>query len=203
MKRILSFLSVTLLIFQSCASYQGGRLPGKDVETFANRHVQAEVHVAVDIMSNQKIQQAFQFDLEEYEVQPVYVVMDNRSKRSYHFKKSDIDRQIYSAKEVAEKVQYSTTGRAAAYGTAAALGLVVWPLLFFAIPAVVDGMGSSGANQRIQDDYAYKEIEDGRVLPNGLLTGIVYVPRMKDGEGISFRLTDVESGEILRFRFQK
>ena len=64
-------------------------------------------------------------------------------------------------------------------------------------------MGSSGANQRIRDDYAYKEIEDGRVLPNGLLTGVVYVPRMKEGEAISFRLTDVENGEILRFRFQK
>ena len=203
MKRILSLLTVTFLIFQSCASYQGGRLPGKDVETFANRQVQGEVYMAVDIMNTQKIQQAFQFDLEEYEVQPIYIVIDNRSKQSYQFKKSGIDKQIYSAKEVAEKVQYSTTGRAATYGTLAAAGLVIWPLLFFAIPAVVDGVGSSGANQRIRDDYAYKEIEDGRVLPNGLLTGVVYVPRMKDGEGINFRLTDVESGEILRFRFQK
>jgi len=74
---------------------------------------------------------------------------------------------------------------------------------FFAVPAIVDGMGASQQNQRILDDYSFKEIEDGRVLPNGLLTGVVYVPRMKEGEEFSLRLTDVESGEILRFRFQK
>ena len=76
--------------------------------------------MAVDIMNNQKMAGVSAWTLEEYEIQPVYFVMDNRSKQSSHFKKSAFDKQIYSAKEVAEKVQYSTTGRAATYGTLAA-----------------------------------------------------------------------------------
>lgn len=203
MKRILSLLPVTLLIFQSCASYQVGRLPGKDVETFANHQVQEEVYVAVDIMNHETIRQAFQFDIEEFEVQPVYIVIDNRSKRSYLFKKSDIDKQVYSAKEVTERVRYNTAGRIAGYSTLATVGLVIWPLLIFTVPAIVDGVGSSKANNRILSDYSRMEIQDDRVLPNGLLSGIIYIPLMKDGEAISLRLTDVGNGELLRFRFQK
>ena len=47
------------------------------------------------------------------------------------------------------------------------------------------------------------EIQDGRVLPNRLLSGIVYIPLMKDGEAINLRLTEGGNGELLRFRFQK
>jgi hypothetical protein len=47
------------------------------------------------------------------------------------------------------------------------------------------------------------EIQDGRVLPNRLLSGIVYIPLMKDEEAISLRLTEGGNGELLRFRFQK
>jgi hypothetical protein len=62
---------------------------------------------------------------------------------------------------------------------------------------------SSKANKQTLSDYSRMEIQDGRVLPNGLLSGIVYIPLMKDGEAISLRLTDVRNGELLRFRFQK
>jgi hypothetical protein len=47
------------------------------------------------------------------------------------------------------------------------------------------------------------EIQDGRVLPNGLLSGIVYIPLMKDGEAISLRLTDVENGGAFKIPIPK
>ena len=80
---------------------------------------------------------------------------------------------------------------------------MIWPLLIFTVPAIVDGVGSSKANKRILNDYSSMEIQDGRVLPNGLLSGIVYIPWMKDGEAITLRLTDLDLEENLRFRFQK
>ena len=67
---------------------------------------------------------------------------------------------------------------------------------------LVDGVGSSKANKQILSDYSRMEIQDGRVLPNRLLRGIVYIPLMKDGEVIR-RWTAVENGDLLRFRFQK
>ena len=35
--------------------------------------------------------------------------------------------------------------------------------------AIVDGVGSLKANKQILSDYSRMEIQDGRVLPNGLL----------------------------------
>jgi hypothetical protein len=60
--------------------------------------------------------------------------------------------------------------------------------------------GSSKANKQTLSDYSRMEIQDGRVLPNGLLSGIVYIPLMKDGEAISLRLTYVGNGTRHPFR---
>jgi hypothetical protein len=61
---------------------------------------------------------------------------------------------------------------------------------------LVDGVGSSKANKQILSDYSRMEIQDGRVLPNGLLRGIVYIPLMRDREVISLRWTAVENGDL-------
>jgi len=103
-----------------------------------------------------------------------------------------------SGQQVAEKCKFNTAARATTWGVA---GLFLWPLL---IPAVVDGLGSSNANKSMEQDFQYKELPDKvRVQPNGLQTGIVFVPAMKPGEDIVMRLTNVESGQILLFSSRK
>ena len=100
------------------------------------------------------------------------------------------------AQEVAEVCGFNTVGRATAYGVA---GLFVWPLL---IPAVVDGVGSSNANQQMQADYCYKEIQDGRIVANELRDGVVFVDRVKPGEILTVRLRNVETEEIKLFEME-
>jgi hypothetical protein len=46
--------------------------------------------------------------------------------------------------------------------------------------AIVDGVGSSKANKQILSDYSRIEIQDGRVLPNRLLSGIGCIPLRSD-----------------------
>ncbi len=197
MKRAMVICLVASFFLEGCATYHAGLLPTKDVMNYDNRQSQDNVYVIAKFLDTRETKQIFQFDLISRGIQPVFIVMDNRSPKTYDFKKSDINKQIMSAQEVADKCKFSTVGRATTYGV---LGLFIWPFL---IPAVVDGVGSSQANTKIENDYAYKEMQDGRLMPNGLMNGVVFVPKMKEGEDFTIRLKDVDTNGILRFSFQK
>ncbi len=197
MKRAIVIFLVASCFLEGCASYHAGLLPSKDVMNYDNKQVQNNVYVVAKFLNARETKQVFQFDLENKGIQPTFIVMDNRSPKTYDFKKSDINKQIMSSQEVADKCKFSTVGRATTYGV---VGLFIWPFL---IPAVVDGVGSSEANRKIEDDYAYKELQDGRLMPNALMNGVVFVSKMKEGEDFTIRLKDVDTNEILRFSFQK
>ena len=197
MKRAIVIFLVASFFIEGCASYHAGLLPSKDVMNYDNKQVQNNVYVVAKFLDTRETKQIFQFELQGRGIQPVFVVMDNRSPKTFDFKKSDINKQIISSQEVADKCKFSTVGRATTYGV---VGLFIWPFL---IPAVVDGVGSSEANKKIEDDYAYKELQDGRLMPNALMNGVVFVPKMKEGEDFTIRLKDVDTNEILRFSFQK
>jgi hypothetical protein len=82
---------------------------------------------------------------------------------------------------VARLVHTNTAGRAAGWGAA---GIFIWPLL---IPAVVDGVGSSQANQKLNADYSSKGVTECVIQPYTMLSRVVFVP-MSDYHG-AFRLT--------------
>lgn len=189
-------LSITLLV-SGCASYKAGVLPSKDVFTYDNKQEKNGLIAVADILDAKETKRIFQFDLQSKGVQPVYIVIDNRSTQTYEFSKANLNKNALSSQEVSEKCKFSTVGRATTYGV---IGLFIWPFL---IPAVVDGVGSANANKKIEDDYAYKEINDKtRIAPNGMLTGIVFVEKMKPGENFDMRLLDVETSELALFSFK-
>ena len=71
--------------------------------------------------------------------QPVQISILNNTDRKYYFSTGKISVPVAQPQEVAQTVHTSTVGRAVGYGVGA---LIVWPLL---IPAIVDGIGSSGS----------------------------------------------------------
>jgi len=130
--------------------------------------------------------------------QPVYIAIDNRTKDTYQFTKgSSISKQSIPAEDVAKNCGFSTVGRATTYGV---VGIFIWPFL---IPAVVDGVGSAQANEKMESDYSYKEIKDDRIQPNGLLNGVIFVDKMKSGEEFAIRLQNTSNNEIKLFSFKK
>jgi len=184
-------------MLSGCASYRAGRLPSIDVSSFQNVAEQEGLKVAVKFFDARETKQIFGVKKVYQKYQPVYIAIDNRTACTYGFKKRTLNKPTVPAEEVAETCGFSTAGRATAYGVA---GVFIWPLL---IPAVVDGVGSSQANQRMQDDFMYKEIKDERIVPNGLLNGVVFLDRMKDGEELAIRLQNVDTNEIKLFSFYK
>lgn len=193
----LAWIVLLCFVVSGCATYRAARLPSSDVTSFSNFQDQEGLKVAVKFFDARETKKIFGVG-KVYEVsQPVYIAIDNRTKSSYEFKKSMLNKQSMPAEEVAKQCGFSTVGRATTYGV---LGLFIWPFL---IPAVVDGVGSAQANEKMQDDYMYKEIKDDRVQPNGLLNGVIFVDRMKDGEEFTLRLRNVDNDEIKLFSFVK
>ncbi len=198
MKNISSILiSAVILTAAGCASYNAGRLPSTDVSTFEKMQDQSGLKVAVKFLDARESKRIFGVDKVAERYQPVYISIDNRTKSAYEFRKRDLNKPSVPAEEVAKACGFSTVGRATAYGVA---GIFIWPLL---VPAVVDGVGSSSANQKMQADFMYKEIQDGRIQVNGLLNGVVFFDKMKEGEELAIRLQELDTNEIKLFSFKR
>jgi hypothetical protein len=194
MRNVLVAILLISSITFSCARYTTSNLPTNNVMDYANRNEQKGVNLACKAFDVRETKSIFSANTMEKGYQPLYLIIDNRSPSTYQFdKRSCLSKRCTPAEEVAKECGFSTVGRATAYGVA---GLFVWPLL---IPAVVDGVGSSNANQQMQNDYLYKEIKDGRIVPNELRDGVVFVDRVKPGELLTVRLRNVDTEEILVF----
>lgn len=103
--------------------------------------------------------------------QPIHITFSNNTNRYINFSKANISIPCVHVGEITRKVRTSTAARASIYGVASAL--FFWPL---AIPAVVDGVGSSRANKRLNADFARKELRDQIVSPLSTINGLIFVP---------------------------
>lgn len=197
-RTLLVFALIGSVALNGCASYSAARLPSADVASYSNMQNQDGLKVAAKFLDARETKSIFGVD-KVYELyQPIYIVIDNRTGSAYQFnKRTSINIQSTPAEEVSKNCGFNTAARATSYGVA---GLFIWPLL---IPAVVDGVGSSNANQKMQADFMYKEIQDDRIIPNGLLNGVIFVNKMKEGEELVVRLHNVETDDIKLFSFKK
>ena len=93
-----------------------------------------------------------------------------------------------SPEEVARTVHTSTLGRILGYGIP---GLViVWPLI---IPAVVDGIKSSEANEALDMDFYTKTASDRMIAPHSNFNRLVFVPYGEYQSNFTLTLIDQES----------
>lgn len=122
--------------------------------------------------------------------QPVLLTLSNDTNRYLTFSKSNLSLPSVSALEVAQKVHTSTIARVAAYGIPGVLFL--WPLV---IPAVVDGIGSSKANEKLDMDFLRKELSDQVLAPYSKASGIVFVPREKFNNDFKLKFVDLEHND--------
>lgn len=102
--------------------------------------------------------------------QPVQLFIQNGSDKDYVFSLSRVSLPTARAEEVAEKAHTSTAGRATGYGVAA---VFLWPL---AIPAIIDGVKSSNANEALDNDFSAKAAHDQIISHHSHFNKILFVP---------------------------
>lgn len=187
--KIIAFIGIIALLgLSGCARYRGRPL---------NR-------LAVDVLPNSK-EQFIAFDYQVFDksdcltyldrdvickgYQPVQIAFVNNSKRSFGISNESFSFICVPSEEVARTVHTSTVKRVVGYGVA---GLFIWPLL---IPAVVDGVGSSEANQQLDTDFAQKSLRHQTVKPYAMTNSLVFALTSDFDENFTLTVTDKETRE--------
>ena len=129
-----------------------------------------DVTLSVKKLSSGDCKRILDRDVIKQGYQPIQITIKNDTKKYILFSSQGIGLSTVPAQEVAEKAHTSTVGRATAYGVA---GLVFWPLL---IPAIVDGVSSSGANQELDRDFNAKTAGQTVIQPYASHNGLIFVP---------------------------
>lgn len=194
---------ISLMIFPlfiiGCANYQSKTLPSPE-RTFAGASYsqdEEDVHVAVKFLSPQESKRYFGKKKVGTQFQPTLIAIQNNSREIYHFQKNQLSRPAISADMVAKECQFNTAARATAYAAGA---LFLWPL---AIPAIIDGVGSSNANAKMESDFIMKELQDLDVSPGMTVQGVVFFDPMRQGETLQVKVFSKTGPSPRTFSFTK
>jgi hypothetical protein len=186
-KRFLcSTLALTLLL-GSCASYSASPLcnPSPDLIQVASKN--EGISVVSKTFTRDDCDRFLDRDVLSEGYQPVQIYIQNDSDKNYVFSLNRITLPVARPEEVAEKVHTSTAGRAAGYGAGA---LIFWPL---AIPAIVDGIKSSNANDALDNDFLAKAARDQVIFPHSRFNAILFVPLRAYQNSYTLILIDQDS----------
>ncbi len=169
-KTILAILGCSLLALSSCANYKASSLNSLSTEVMHSQETSEAVLVSAKAFTKQDCKTYLDRDVIAKGYQPVQIYIQNNSSNNYIFSLSRVDINCAKYEAVAEKVHTSTLGRATAYGVGA---LFLWPL---AIPAVVDGIKSSEANQSLDIDFEQKSARDQIIGQHSSFNKLLFVP---------------------------
>jgi len=184
LRKSVGVIIVLISIFTSgCSSYLPGRLPSSFAEDYPNVIVKNNVSVAVKIFTCNESREAFDCELCDMNIQPIFIAINNKSNQQYSFKKEDINLKFIESKDVAKMCARS------------------WFEHFFLWPPVL--VRSRKINREMREDFIEKEIKDSSILPKTDLTGMFFVSPMKSGEKLTIQLINRETSERVVFEFNK
>lgn len=183
---ISSTLALTILL-TSCASYSASPLcnPSPDLIQVAPRN--EGISIVSKTFTQDDCNRFLDRDVLAEGYQPIQIYIQNDSDKNYVFSLNRITLPVAKPEEVAERVHTSTVGRATGYGVGA---LILWPL---AIPAIVDGIKSSDANDALDNDFAAKAARDQVIFPHSRFNAIIFVPLHAYQNSYTLTLIDQDS----------
>jgi len=121
--------------------------------------------------------------------QPILVSITNNTDNRLDLSMARCSLPCANPEQVAQLVHTSTKGRVLGYGIP---GLFIWPFL---IPAVVDGINSSEANNLLDKDFERKTLEESQILqPYSTIEGLIFVAIEDFTPDFSITLLDQSNG---------
>lgn len=175
---------LSIFIFTGCASYNAVSLGSLSSEILTT-HSSENVMLASKVFTKADCKKYLDRNVIRKGYQPIQIYIQNNSNKSYIFSPNRVSLPCARAEEVAEKVHTSTAGRATGYGAAA-----FFTCGLFAIPAIVDGVKSSNANDALNNDYACKIAKEQMLFPHSHLNMLIFVPTESYKDSFSVILID-------------
>ncbi len=188
-KHFKTSLLVLTIFLTGCASYQSEPLANLTFETVSTSEKNEGIAAVAKSFDKADCKRYLDRDVIAEGYQPVQLFIQNNSNKNYLFSLNRMSLSHARSEEIADKVHTSTVGRAVGYGAAA---LIVWP---FAIPAIVDGIKSAKANDRLDIDFSAKTARDQTIAPHSHFNKIIFVPREEYQPTFSVTLIEQETKE--------
>jgi len=185
-----------LFLLSGCASYRAIPLETISVSRSWMPWKNQDVTIAARCFNEEDCKHYLDRDVISKGYLPVQISIVNKTEHPYLFSLNRVSLPCARAEEVASQVHTSTVGRAAGYGAAA---LFFWP---FAIPAVVDGLGSAHANERLDFDFASKVAKDQLVEAYAHVNMLMFVPKSCFHPIFTVTLVDLKTSEAREFTVQ-
>jgi hypothetical protein len=195
-KVFLPIVACSLTLLSGCASYNASPLNSLSSQVIYSSAAEAkssDVTVIAKTFNKVDCKRYLDRDVIEKGYQPIQLYIQNDSDKRYSFSLSRISLPCIRPEEIAEKVHTSTVGRATGYGVAS---LFLWPL---AIPAVVDGVKSSQANEALDNDFSSKAAMDQTIQPHSYLNKLIFVSVNEYQAAFRLTVIDQETGESKSF----
>ena len=161
----------------------------------------AKVSVEVERYAADETQAIFGADLLRHGIQPLSLLIDNRSPQAYVFQKANVDAHYLPAAEVAQ-VAYENPVQVGVHGL---LWTVLLPLRALRVlknyPRKTGKASFVGppTNAEIQANFLKMEIADATVGPNGSLAGDLFIHPITPGSRITVKLINAQTQEPLVF----
>lgn len=160
-----------LILLAGCASYNATSLNTLSSDAvFASSYEKNDVLIVAKAFDKVDCKKYLDRDVLAQGYQPVQLYIENNTDKNYIFSINRISLSCARPEEVAQKVHTSTAGRAAGYGAGA---ILFWPLV---IPAVVDGVKSSQANDALDNDFSSKAARDQIIQPHSYFNKLLFIP---------------------------
>lgn len=177
---------IVLVALSGCAHYKP-KSPLKKLDSGIAKRTSSAISFEYHIFSKDDCMRYLDRNVIAKGYQPVHITLTNNSDRYVSFSTANFSFPCVVTEEVAEEVHTNTVGRAVGYGVGA---LFIWPL---AIPAIVDGFGSSNANKQLDADFSRKSLHDQTVGPLTTINGLVFAPVESFNPTFTFTLVDTET----------
>ncbi len=190
------FISTAIVALSSCASYNASPLNSLSSEAVVSSSSvkKSDVFITAKTYDKTDCKRYLDRDVISKGYQPIQLYIQNNSDRSYSFSLNRIDLPYARQEEVARKVHTSTVGRILGYGVPGAI--ILWPLI---IPAVVDGIKSSEANEALDYDFSSKIARDQTINPHTYFNKIIFVPVSDFQHSFNVTLIDQDSNQPTTF----
>lgn len=183
----ISFISLLCLSMVGCASYRASSLMRIQPECTPIPVANQGIVISAKAFTHADCMRYLDRDIIRLGYQPIQITIQNNRSRPIIFTENAINLPIVSPDEIAPLVHTSTLGRVTAYCVG---GIFLWPLF---IPAVVDGIKSSEANDHLDRDFWSKSLKEQLINPSSYITGLVFIPMEYFQPNFSINLYDADT----------
>ena len=185
---ILNIGFITILSLTGCAHYNAR--PLKRLNRVITPEIKEQsIYFSYYVFKKEDCQYYLDRDVIFEGYQPIQISISNNSEETFYFSPKSLSLPSVPIEEVAQKVHTSTAGRAAGYSLA---GLFLFP---FFIPAIVDGVKSSHANEKLDTDFNNKSFGEQTINSYTTINGLVFIPVSEYEYNFSFVLTNTKTNK--------